>query len=429
MHMSVSMARWLMVVAVTAIAVGGLARPSAAQLGEGAATSSLDPHSISGALFAATSDGYSVWNVPAKCAQYADQWRDELVSQHAGFIAFAESQYDSLVALNEEYISLGLAPPFPALPPTGTRTQAQHVAIYMAAIGVPLDPGAYVDQEWVDEGPFEQTDEGIPCSGEDALLPYPTGGGIIIPPPVDLCADPTALAFVNANWEYVPEWDPRRVDADPNGILATFGDGVGQIVIPWPFNLDLTIVSSYECILIFPGDMAQDAVSEDLPTITLNLNPSGPGLTGIDTWLWYDFTESPPVVDINAVINHRGVDWTLVGKAWVDEVGWDMDYEGGDPLLDVWIDLADTEWEPATDYVAAGGSEDNPPRIYVYETKDFYDVATALVWRGYYTVTLIADDDSPVSQVWSYTAQYSPVLQFEVDPYQVDEIVSRNVEG
>ena len=181
------------------------------------------------------------------------------------------------------------------------------------------------------------------------------------------------------------------------------------------------LTTQCELIAISSGDDFA-SIAESVPTGQSNVNPTVDGLTGLDTWLWYDFAEreaselGPYVETINAM----GTTFTLTVHAWVDKVMWDPDcvsscnYRG--PLegfdisgYDYELDFADGELFPAATYDGGADTEDLAAAIHVYETKDDYTVSTATIWTGFYTYEGV-------------NYPYAPVVIANALPYVVHEI-------
>jgi len=180
---------------------------------------------------------------------------------------------------------------------------------------------------------------------------------------------------------------------------------------------------AFRCIdIVEPEDPDFADVAADVPSAQVNYNPLVVGLTGLDTWLWYEFTApntyslGPKTVTVNAY----GKDWTLTANAWVDAIHWDIDCETqcdfrasvaewDDSGMDLSYDFPDTAGEIAAFYDGGGPSNDDALAIHLYEEKGMYTVATATVWRGYY-----------VSLGVPYL--YDPVVVVTSRPYEVQEI-------
>ena len=84
-----------------------------------------------------------------------------------------------------------------------------------------------------------------------------------------------------------------------------------------------------DCMNIVPGGPAAfDDLVESVPTAQDNVNPTVTGLTGLDTWLWYDFTSPDSHSLVTKItVSARGTTWTLDMTAWVDEIMWNIDCE------------------------------------------------------------------------------------------------------
>ena len=187
-----------------------------------------------------------------------------------------------------------------------------------------------------------------------------------------------------------------------------------------------TVSGTYnnECMEIIPGDPADFAdVTELVPSTQDNVNPTVTGLTGLDTWLWYDFS-APTSYQLTAQVNvpSRGTTWLLDMNAWVDAVWWNMDCEAAcdfhgtrtgfaEGTIDHILDLADSREQPAPVYDGGLAEEGLTAAEHVYRTKGDYIVSTSTVWRGIYTFLGV-------------TYYYDPVVVSSAMPYQVVEVRS-----
>ena len=178
------------------------------------------------------------------------------------------------------------------------------------------------------------------------------------------------------------------------------------------------------CMDLVPGGPIDFAnITDRVPGTQDNVNPTVTGMTGLETWLWYDFSapQSHTLATIVSV-NARGRTWVLDMTAWVDEVWWDVDcqtdcsYNGtraafNESGIDYVLDLPDDDWQPAT--VFDGGEEGEGQAAYdhLYRTKGDYIVSTSTVWQGVYVFAGI-------------TYQYDPVVVAVERPYQVVEVRS-----
>ncbi len=174
--------------------------------------------------------------------------------------------------------------------------------------------------------------------------------------------------------------------------------------------------------IVEPTDPDFADVAADVPNAQVNYNPLVVGLTGLDTWLWYEFTTpntyslGPKTVSVSAY----GREWTLTAHAWIDAIHWDLDCESqcdfrgpitewDDSGVDLTYDFADTAGQIATVYDGGGPSDDDALAVHLYEEKGDYTVATATVWRGYYTSLGVP-------------YLYDPVVVVTSRPYLVQEI-------
>lgn len=187
----------------------------------------------------------------------------------------------------------------------------------------------------------------------------------------------------------------------------------------------LTVTGNYafSCLTIFDDPDPADFVN-DIITAQVNLNPTAQGLTGLETWLWYEFPTAATYRIDNAavVINRYGRDWVLEAHAWVDSIHWDVDclsactYRGPLAGFDLGgyeysIDFPDTVLSPAPLYEAGAGTEGDAAVEHMYEEKGAFQVSTATVWRGYWTFG-------------DQTHMYEPVVVAEGRSYDVVEIRS-----
>ena len=97
--------------------------------------------------------------------------------------------------------------------------------------------------------------------------------------------------------------------------------GGGIPVVSGIYNMD--------CMDIVPGGPeAFDDITDEVPSAQDNVNPTITGATGLDTWLWYDFSDPTSHTLITTItVPARGTTWTLAMTAWVDQILWDTDCE------------------------------------------------------------------------------------------------------
>lgn len=153
------------------------------------------------------------------------------------------------------------------------------------------------------------------------------------------------------------------------------------------------------CATLFaPSDIAQ--VAEATPDTQVNVNPAIKGLTQLDHWLWYDFTDpsSYLIGPLTASVPAMGFTWTIETEAWVDLVSWDIDcvtvcdYRGmadgfNTTGYEYVSDQPDTELAPAEVYYAGIEADDEAAFEHVYTQLGDVTISTAAIWRGTYVVT------------------------------------------
>jgi hypothetical protein len=103
-----------------------------------------------------------------------------------------------------------------------------------------------------------------------------------------------------------------------------------------------------------------DAAS--LPAPAIGISPTTQGVTGLETWLWANTTQSD--VTVSAALNG----FTVTGTAHI--VGYSFDFGDGPPTETT---------EP--------GSEEHPAAFHTDETKGPYEVAVSTLWRGEFVMT------------------------------------------
>jgi len=108
------------------------------------------------------------------------------------------------------------------------------------------------------------------------------------------------------------------------------------------------------------GDIWRAALRQ-IPPPKIGINPRPTGLTGLDTWLWY---EGPEELQVSTSIGP----WTVTGTARVQDVVFDM----GDGR---------------TARADHAGSESDPAARYVYETKGGYRVVATARWGADFVLT------------------------------------------
>ena len=129
----------------------------------------------------------------------------------------------------------------------------------------------------------------------------------------------------------------------------------------------------------------QEVARSIVPDTVVRFNPSVRGLTGLDTWLWYD--PGPGGWDetdghITASVTLDG--YTVSAEAWLRGLTWDMG--NGEAVS---YTIPGTELGPLSPgvYAAAVASEDDPPRTYIYESLGDYTVTLTATWVGQWWFT------------------------------------------
>jgi hypothetical protein len=98
-----------------------------------------------------------------------------------------------------------------------------------------------------------------------------------------------------------------------------------------------------------------------IPPPKIGINPRPTGLTGLDTWLWY---EGPEELQVSTTIGP----WTVTGTARVQDVTFEMG-------------------EGRTVKAIGAGSEASPAARYVYETKGQYRIVATARWGADFVLT------------------------------------------
>jgi hypothetical protein len=218
--------------------------------------------------------------------------------------------------------------------------------------------------------------------------------------------------WVNGRWAwgYGRDWVDATQLVDPTGVVGR-----------------LTYL--YACLtLAAPTEDFADIASR-VPLTQVNHNPPLKGLTRLDTWLWYDFSDptSHYLGPLDVQIDAYGRTWLLQAEAWVDRVIWNPTCQTGcryrGPLqegtLSGWegepsLDLADSPTAPAAAIDGGDDSEEGAAATFAYRTKGLFDFSAATVWRGAYTYNGVV-------------YLYAPVVVTDAHPYQVVEVRSQLV--
>jgi hypothetical protein len=103
------------------------------------------------------------------------------------------------------------------------------------------------------------------------------------------------------------------------------------------------------------------AALRQIPPPKIGINPRPTGLTGLDTWLWY---EGPEELQVATSVGP----WTVTGTARVQDVVFEMG-------------------EGRTARADRAGSEADPAARYVYETKGEYRIVATARWGADFVLT------------------------------------------
>jgi len=177
---------------------------------------------------------------------------------------------------------------------------------------------------------------------------------------------------------------PYKYTWIPGGLVAGRSPGcdVGFGQPGWPYTLlvqDLSgaiISQDIHCVALNPdgslpappavppvpsiGEIWRAALRQ-IPPPKIGINPRPTGLTGLDTWLWY---EGPEELQVSASIGP----WTVIGTARVQDVVFEMG-------------------EGRTARANRAGSESDPAARYVYETKGEYRIVATARWGADFLLT------------------------------------------
>ncbi len=213
-----------------------------------------------------------------------------------------------------------------------------------------------------------------------------------------------------------------------NAIVAGFG--TNGVEFPQPgvlYSADI----EFACLSIFDPDSDIAQVIEAVPTTQINANPTVRGLTGLDTWLWYDFT-NPASWSLGpyqaTTFDSAGETWTVTAHAWIDKVMWDIDcqtacdYRGMATGFDTSgyeyeLDFEDSTRWPADSYFAGVEAEDQAAFEHIYDARDDYTLSVAAQWRGWYYVTASTGTVAAESL-------YAPVVVADAINYEVISVRS-----
>jgi hypothetical protein len=242
---------------------------------------------------------------------------------------------------------------------------------------------------------------------------------------IDLVDDDEEIVLISINGETVQCRTGEVMMASATYYFdyrsGTFESGFGTNWTEFPggsvlFSADI----DFRCLPIYDPDTDIAEVVEAVPATQVNLNPSIKGLTGLDTWLWYDFS----LPDASQIGPYAGTSWSAHGEwwtittfAWVDKVMWDIDcttacnYHGMASGFDVSgyeyvLDFPDTNSRPATVYEGGAEADGEAAFAHIYDSLGDTTVSTAAQWRGWYYVTSSDGDQGPLNL-------YAPVIVAE----------------
>lgn len=227
--------------------------------------------------------------------------------------------------------------------------------------------------------------------------------------------DPGELLFASAHYY----WD------NVSGTWA-FGYGTNDAKVTTNVTLlEITGNITFVCAPIFDPTADVADFASTAPSVQVNHNPLVVGLTGLDTWFWYDFAlpdAYSQLSDDSVSVTAYGKTFTLDARIWMDGIEWDIDcvadcgYRGAKAGWDptgfdhgLTLDFPDTAREPAAVYDGGDDTEDDAAGTWVYEEKGTYTLSTATHWRGLWTFN-------------GLTYTYPPVVISDERDYVVEEI-------
>jgi len=127
------------------------------------------------------------------------------------------------------------------------------------------------------------------------------------------------------------------------------------------------------------------AAIQALPDPRWEASPDGvvaPGLTGLDTWLWYGGSTQVGPIDATWVEPVTGLGFGVRGRGWTETITWD--------LSEATYRVTAPRWDQAA---GVGGSPERPAATHVYDTTSRaaghpagYPVELELYWVGEYQV-------------------------------------------
>lgn len=138
-------------------------------------------------------------------------------------------------------------------------------------------------------------------------------------------------------------------------------------------------VYQWVCASIDAADDVWEEAVRQMQPVALHKNPDTGGITGLETWVWYDGDPTVDPFQLAWTDPATGVVWTLEAWAWISAYEWSF----GD-------DSSITSAAPAfADALAAAGSESDPAGTHVYRStsteaghEDGYPFTFDATWVG-----------------------------------------------
>ncbi|UCG40546.1 MAG: hypothetical protein JSV07_08875 [Acidimicrobiia bacterium] len=202
----------------------------------------------------------------------------------------------------------------------------------------------------------------------------------------------TTTTTVAQTW-YWGAWTRSGMDCsngDPRYLRLMYWDD-GSLVSPAEFIgtppagsiLGAAVIYQQVCVAVVDeADAAwEDLVRavEALPSPSVQTSPEFEGVTGLESWFWFDGSTTVGPVAVSWTDPSVGTTFALEGRAWVGSVRWEVE-----PGVDRWatsVGYADTS--------GVLGSMDEPTVRYRYEVSsadagfdDGYPIAMTLAWEG-----------------------------------------------
>lgn len=168
------------------------------------------------------------------------------------------------------------------------------------------------------------------------------------------------------------------------------------------------------------GDDVWEEAVEQMTPIDVDVSPTVTGLTGLETWVWYDGQVTVDPFQVAWTDPATGVGWILEARAWVAEHRWDL----GD---DTTITATATVFGDAR---GAAGTETDPAGTHTYRTTsagaghtDGYPFTYDATWVGDYRWWSTAADAWSVWVPMANTFTDTTTLSYEV--IQIRSIVGQ----